>query len=291
MTLANTEQDMSMLESVVVDGDLSKLSSSERLSYYAKVCDSMGLNPLTKPFEYIRLSGRLVLYAGKNCTDQLCNIRNISVELSEGQAIDGIYLIRCIARTNKLSETWGASGQDRMTESTGAVPIEGLKGEAKANAMMKAETKAKRRAVLSLVGLSMLDSTEVETIPDREAVVVDQATGEIMAPPERPKPLPTPECKPIAPYSLRDPAVIKLAERLGSLGMDWERFLADVLGMEWDKYVADGGTPGGAWKLYEGHCSHLYPLHVPADLQDARLAEGGQVTMDGLTAKEETNGS
>ena len=61
MTLAKTEQEMSLLESVVVDGDLANLSSADRLSYYAKVCDSMGLNPLTKPFEYIRLNGKLIL--------------------------------------------------------------------------------------------------------------------------------------------------------------------------------------------------------------------------------------
>ena len=50
--------------------------------------------------------------------------------------------------------------------STGAVPIAGLKGEEFANALMKAETKAKRRATLSICGLGVLDETEVETITD-----------------------------------------------------------------------------------------------------------------------------
>ena len=45
------------------------------------------------------------------------------------------------------------------------VPIEGLRGEALSNAMMKATTKAKRRVTLSLCGLGMLDETEVESIP------------------------------------------------------------------------------------------------------------------------------
>ena len=43
----------------------------------------------------------------------------------------------------------------------GAVNINGLKGEALANAMMKAETKAKRRATLSLCGLGLMDELEV----------------------------------------------------------------------------------------------------------------------------------
>jgi hypothetical protein len=47
----------------------------------------------------------------------------------------------------------------------GAVAIANLKGEVLANAMMKAETKAKRRATLSLCGLGFLDETEVADIP------------------------------------------------------------------------------------------------------------------------------
>jgi hypothetical protein len=40
-----------------------------------------------------------------------------------------------------------------------------LKGDALANALMKSETKAKRRVTLSIAGLGWLDETELETIP------------------------------------------------------------------------------------------------------------------------------
>jgi hypothetical protein len=53
----------------------------------------------------------------------------------------------------------------RTDESTGAVPIKGVHGEALANAFLKAETKAKRRVTLSICGLGLLDETELETIP------------------------------------------------------------------------------------------------------------------------------
>src|SRR5260370_32382559 len=53
----------------------------------------------------------------------------------------------------------------RTDESLGAVSLAGLEGEALANALMKAETKAKRRVALSICGLGMLDETEVETLP------------------------------------------------------------------------------------------------------------------------------
>ena len=179
--------------------------------------------------------------------------------------LDDIVIVPCIARINKLS----IGLPNRMTESTGAVSIAGLKGEAKANAMMKAETKAKRRAVLSLVGLSMLDSTEVETIPDREAVVVDQATGEIMAPPERPKPLPTPERK-------ADPWE-RLQERIVREGLPWPNFEAQVLGKAQEEYIKEGGTPGAAWKLYESATMRGWGERTQVDDPD-------QVTMDGLAS-------
>jgi hypothetical protein len=75
-----------------------------------------------------------------------------------------------------------ASGQDRTGRtdtSTGAVTIGTLKGDALANALMKAETKAKRRLTLSICGLGILDETEIETIPDARPVAVVVADREI----------------------------------------------------------------------------------------------------------------
>jgi hypothetical protein len=52
----------------------------------------------------------------------------------------------------------------REDESTGAVAVRTLKGDALANALMKCETKAKRRVTLSIAGLGWLDETELATI-------------------------------------------------------------------------------------------------------------------------------
>ena len=65
--------------------------------------------------------------------------------------------------------------EGRIDASTGAVAIESLKGEARANAMMKAETKAKRRVTLSICGLGLMDETEVETTEGARTVTVEQA--------------------------------------------------------------------------------------------------------------------
>ena len=79
----------------------------------------------------------------------------------------------------------------RTDESLGAVPIGNLKGDMFANALMKAETKAKRRVTLSICGLGMLDETELETIPTAAPPTPPQPK-QIAAKPT-PAPAPQPE--------------------------------------------------------------------------------------------------
>jgi hypothetical protein len=162
-----------VMEQVLVKGDLAKLSSDERNSYYRAVCQSVGLNPLTKPFEYIVLNGKMRLYALKDCTDQLRSLHKISVtEMAESER-DGVYIVK--------SKVQNAEGRTDMA--IGAVNIAGLKGEALANAMMKTETKSKRRATLSICGLGMLDETEIEDIPRAQVRVPSPSEAQQIAAP------------------------------------------------------------------------------------------------------------
>ena len=161
--------DAETLESVVLDGDLSKMATKARLEYYAAICKSLDLNPLTKPFQYIRFQGKTVLYATKDCTEQLSKKMRISIEIGEGKILGDSYVVK--AR---------ATGPDgRFVDATGAVPIGKRQGEDHSNSLMKAETKASRRAVLRYGGLGWLDETEVETIKGAEKVEVDHSTGEL----------------------------------------------------------------------------------------------------------------
>lgn len=160
-----------MVEKVVVQGDLSVLTPSERLAYYKQVCESVGLNPMTKPFEYIRLNNKLTLYAKRDATDQLRSLRGISIEITSREKVDDLYIVT--ARATEKST-------GRTDESVGAVNLGSLKGEAAANAIMKAETKSKRRVTLSIAGLGFLDETEIASIPGALPVTVDTSTGEIV---------------------------------------------------------------------------------------------------------------
>lgn len=164
------------LESVVIGGDLSKLAPAQRLEYYRARCAAAGLDPAATPFQYIVLNGRLTLYATKACTDQLSRVHGIKLSIISQVSEAGLRVVTVRAETK----------DGRCTEEIGAVPVEGLKADNLANAMMKAVTKAKRRAVLSMCGLGMLDETETETIRDARTINVDSHTGEIVDPSDRP---------------------------------------------------------------------------------------------------------
>ena len=164
-TALTAPPDASAIEKVILNGDLKELKPAERLSYYNRVCESLGLNPLTQPLAYLSLSGKMVLYARKDAAEQLRSVRGISLEILSRETIEGVYVVTAKATTK----------EGRFDASTGAVAIESLKGEARANAMMKAETKAKRRVTLSICGLGLMDETEVETTEGARTVTVEQA--------------------------------------------------------------------------------------------------------------------
>lgn len=144
-----------IVSKLVLEGDLSKMTSQQKTEYYNSFCNSLGLNPLTQPFQLIVFQGKQRMYATKDCTEQLRKIHGVSITDITTQEIRGVFVV-----TAKALDREG-----KTDAATGAVTIEGLKGDALANALMKAETKAKRRVTLSICGLGMLDESEAETIP------------------------------------------------------------------------------------------------------------------------------
>jgi hypothetical protein len=148
--------DPKVIESIVMNGDLSKLQPAQKVAYYTYRCSQAGLDPAAKPFDLLKLNGKEILYANAQCTQQLCAIHKLSTQVTHREKMDDIYLVSV--------RVTGADG--RLSENQGAVAIAHLKGDALANAVLKATTKAIRRAVLAHCGLGMLDETEAETIPN-----------------------------------------------------------------------------------------------------------------------------
>lgn len=157
-----------IMANVIINGDLSGLNKMQQIDYYNYICNSLGLNPLTKPFDYLTIDGKVVLYARKDCTEQLRKIHKISLKIIREEAIDGILVATCEATLPN-----GRSDAD-----IGAVSIKGEAGKSLANCHMKAVTKAKRRVTLSICGLGVLDESEIEGIDsarimtDRESLVL-----------------------------------------------------------------------------------------------------------------------
>lgn len=161
--------DAAIMESVLLGGDLSKLTPDQRVSYYRNVCESVGLNPLTKPFDYMNLNSKLTLYAKKDATDQLRKINSVS--------IDDVDIVE--NETQFLVKVKGHDKTGRSDVEIGVVSKKDMQGNL-GNVQMKAVTKAKRRLTLSLCGLGWLDETEVDTIPSAKLVSVQVDTGEIV---------------------------------------------------------------------------------------------------------------
>lgn len=147
--------DPNTIGSLVIHGDLKRLTPEQKVAFYSYRCQQAGLDPAAKPFDLLTLNGKEILYANAGCTQQLCAIHKLSHKVTSRELVDDIYCV--FVQVN--------GPDNRSTENMGAVPVAGLKGEAKANAMLKATTKAIRRAVLAHCGLGMLDEMEVETIP------------------------------------------------------------------------------------------------------------------------------
>jgi hypothetical protein len=189
--------DEKILSSIVANGgDLGKLSQDQKLAYYSDFCNRLGLDPLSQPFNILRLNGKEVLYCGRAGVQQLSKLHKVSHKITARDQVNGCYAVTAQASTPDA----------RSTESIGVMPVENLKGDALANAMMKAESKAKRRATLDLLGLGMLDESAGEALPEsaveipaaavpakQAAPPAEEKIDPVAAAPVAPKPAPQPK--------------------------------------------------------------------------------------------------
>lgn len=172
----------SVLEKVILGNDLAALSPIEKVQYVSWICKTLGLNPATQPIKLIKFQGKEIPYMSKDGTEQLRKNNNVSITKIDTQVHEGgLYVATACAKL--------PSG--REDSSTGAVTIATLKGDALANAMMKAETKAKRRVTLSICGLGFLDESELDTmhgaqkvdiqpVPKKQDIQIEKINNDIL---------------------------------------------------------------------------------------------------------------
>jgi hypothetical protein len=177
------------IDSVVLRGDLSGLGPGDRARFYVQMCEGLGLNPTSQPFAFLRLNGKEILYATRGATDQLAAMHRVTREIIDGPKVIDLGGTKLVYAVCKASMPNG-----RFETSVATVPLIDP-----VNVLMKAETKAKRRATLSILGLGLLDEVEIESIPARsqepgggidlsrandpvEVATIDQPTGEVAHP-------------------------------------------------------------------------------------------------------------
>jgi hypothetical protein len=149
--LATIEQKQeNILGQLITKGNLAMLSEQNRIDYYYMMCDRYGLDPLSKPFDYITTKTRdgevISLYPNTRAAAQMRANQGISVEISARQLIgDDVYMVT--AKAIRRDGTY--------EECAGCVPIyKDMAPQAKANAYMKAETAARRRATIAACGMA-----------------------------------------------------------------------------------------------------------------------------------------
>jgi hypothetical protein len=172
--LSVIEEDSEKAIDLLLSSDITRLTQVERAKYCYFMAKRNGLDPSTRPFDIISAGGRTFVYANRSASDQLRKINQISLEVTERGMLNlggkddlGVYYVRCVATTP----------DGRRDEAVGAVNVIGQKGEALANSIMKCETKAKRRATLSIAGLGMPDETEISGIGGPSEEVVKRPLG------------------------------------------------------------------------------------------------------------------
>jgi hypothetical protein len=111
------------IERLIIYGDLSRLTPEQKVTYYRHKCEHAGLDWTDQPLDYIQLQGKLTLYCKKNGTDQLRRVHSISIKITDRNHTGDLVIVTACAK----------NPEGREDESTGAVSVQGLKGEALAN--------------------------------------------------------------------------------------------------------------------------------------------------------------
>lgn len=187
LAVADREQAAGALAHILATGDLRQLTDAQRVGHFLDLCQSLGLNPRSRPFDWIEFydpeSGgkKLTLYPNQSCAAQLRRQHQISIRFTRREPIGGgtdepMFVV----------EVEGSTPTGRTGSATKYVSLMGrqkgggtyrLSGQQLANAYMKAETGALRRLTLSMVGLST--PADFEDLQRARVMTVD-GTGRVL---------------------------------------------------------------------------------------------------------------
>jgi hypothetical protein len=119
-------------------------------------CQAAGLDPRTQPFEFLTLNNKMVLYPKKSCAEQLCHKHQLTVEIVRKELLAEV---KCYTVTVRVTRPDGSYVEDE-----GVVGVAGLQNEGFANAIKRAISQAKRRAIFSATGMECGDLGDIENM-------------------------------------------------------------------------------------------------------------------------------
>jgi len=183
--LATTDDEAAAaLAHVLGTGDLHQLTNEQRVGHYLALCRSLGINSLSRPFDWIEFEDyesrtkKLVLYPNKSCAEQLRRAHEISVRIVRKEPVGDLFVVE-LEGTTPSGRVGFASKYVSVIDRQG----QRLRGQRLGNAYMKAESGALRRLTFSMVGLGGLpDPDELQrarmVVVDGTGAVVEQPTEE-----------------------------------------------------------------------------------------------------------------
>ena len=163
-------------------GELKALNNNQQAFVLGELCKATGLNPAGAPFDFLWFNGRLNIYPNKGAASQLRAREKASIKIVSKVREGDVYTVTARISTpdGREEEASGAVSllewdKDnkclRLDKQGNPIPLRGLE---LANAMMKAESKAKRRVTLDAIGLGLMDAEEVEDLSfDKNTALVE----------------------------------------------------------------------------------------------------------------------
>jgi len=137
------------------NGETGHFSVGEKGKLLSFICDEYGLNPTFVPFNFIMFQGKERLYLTKVGCDAIANNKQLTrtITTRHYDADTNIYTVSAIVSDGVRKEEASASvfcaGFDNKKQA-----YVRMTGEALANAYLKTESKAKRRATLAFIGFA-----------------------------------------------------------------------------------------------------------------------------------------
>jgi hypothetical protein len=124
LAVADREEAAGALAHILATGDLSKLSNEQRVAHYLDLCQSLSLNPRSRPFDWLVLDSKLVLYPNKSCAEQLRREHQISVKVTRRDIVGEMFVVEVEGRTptGRTDEAASTSPQGLARQQAGRAP-------------------------------------------------------------------------------------------------------------------------------------------------------------------------